>query len=197
MEQEHVVLLDAEGHAIGTTPKASVHHDATPLHLAFSCYAFDEQGRLLVSQRALHKATFPGLWTNSLCGHPAAGESLESAVTRRAESELGMRVQELRVVLPQFAYRATMDGIVEWEMCPVLVARVADGGVHPNPDEVEATEWVPWQQFAREVLSGTRHVSPWCVEQVQQLAALGEDPLAWPTGDRALLPPALQGPELC
>ena len=67
---ELVVLLDEDGHAIGTTAKAGVHHSDTPLHLAFSCYLFNDRGELLLTQRALSKPTWPGAWTNSVCGHP-------------------------------------------------------------------------------------------------------------------------------
>ena len=61
---ESVVLLDEEGHAIGTADKRAVHDADTPLHLAFSCYLFDGAGNVLITQRALHKLSWPGIWTN-------------------------------------------------------------------------------------------------------------------------------------
>ena len=169
-EVELVVLVGEDGEALGTQDKATVHHRATPLHLAFSCYVFDDAGRVLVTQRALSKVTWPGVWTNSVCGHPAPGEDLAAAVRRRAADELGLEIADVRLVLPAFRYRAVMDnGVVENELCPVYVARTA-GPAHLDPSEVEAAEWVPWARFRDEVRDGTRAVSPWCVTQVADLA---------------------------
>ena len=171
---ESVVLLDEEGRAIGTADKRTVHHADTPLHLAFSCYLFDADGSILITRRALHKATWPGVWTNSCCGHPAPGEPLEDAVRRRVEQELGVRVEGVRLLLPRFRYRAVMDdGVVEHEMCPVFVATTGDE-VRPDPAEVEQVRWEPWDAFRAAVLDGSREISPWCREQVAELPA---DPL--------------------
>jgi isopentenyl-diphosphate delta-isomerase len=187
---EQVVLLDEVGRSIGVAAKATVHHSDTPLHLAFSCYVFDGSGALLVTQRASDKPTWPGVWTNSFCGHPAPGENIAEAVRRRAEQELGIVIDDVRLALPTFRYRAVMpDGVVENEMCPVFVATTAND-VRPDPAEVEAYVWVDWPEFRRSVLDGSRDVSPWCVEQVQ---ALPDDPVgAAGQGDEAL-PPAARG----
>ena len=166
--RELVVLLDEDGRAVGTADKAGVHHAETPLHLAFSVHLFDDAGRVLVTRRALTKQTFPGVWTNSCCGHPAPGEDLADAVRRRVRQELGTEVVDLRLVLPAFRYRAEQDGVVENEMCPVFVGSTR-GTVDPDATEVDSVSWEPWADFRSGVLNGTRHVSVWCREQVTQL----------------------------
>lgn len=188
---ELVVLLDAAGRPSGAAEKAAVHHRDTPLHLAFSCYVFDGDDNLLLTQRSLAKLTFPGVWTNTVCGHPAPGESMTSAVCRRARDELGLAVEGLRLVLPGFAYVAEMNGVVENERCPVFVGRAApDAALDPDPAEVDATSWAPWVQVRDAVLAGERPISPWCADQVRLLAALGPTPADWPDGDPRQLPPA-------
>jgi len=185
--EELVVLLDEQGRAVGSTPKAGVHRADTPLHLAFSCYLFDAHGRLLMTRRALSKPTWPGSWTNSVCGHPAPGEAIKDAVRRRVLSEVGVRADEVRLMLPAFRYRAVMDnGVVENEMCPVLVATTA-GEPSPDPTEVEELAWVDWIRFRAEVLAGDRVISPWCREQIEQLPV---DPLRAPAASPGGLPPA-------
>jgi len=188
---EQVVLLDEAGRSVGTADKWQVHHATTPLHLAFSCYLFDHDGGLLTTRRATVKKTWPGVWTNTCCGHPLPGEPLTHAVRRRLHHELGLAaVDGLTLVLPGFRYRATMaDGIVENELCPVFIARTGDAP-RPRADEVDDVEWVPWDRFAESVLHGGRDIAPWCRLQVAELDRLGPDPLGWPAADPALLPPA-------
>ena len=190
VSDDPVVLLDAAGSPVGQAPKSTIHHDDTPLHLAFSCYVLDPAGRLLVTTRAASKPSFPGVVTNTVCGHPKPGEDLAEAVRRRARSELGVEVGELRLVLPEFRYRAQMNGLVENELCPVFVGWATSDAMAADPAEVDDAQWVPWAQFRDEVLDGSRTVSPWATEQVPLLAALGADPRTWPAGPRSGLPPA-------
>ena len=184
---EQVVLLDEGGHAVGAAAKAGVHHAETPLHLAFSCYVFDGHGRFLLTRRAASKKTWPAVWTNSCCGHPGPGEPFADAVRRRVRQELGLDLDSPRLVLPGFRYRAVMpDGVVENEMCPVLVA-TTEQSPQPDPSEVDDLAWLDWDAFHADVVAGRAEVSPWCVQQV---TALGTDPLALPEQPAALLPPA-------
>lgn len=168
MSEELVVLVDENNCPIGTAPKLASHHANTPLHRAFSCFVFDEQGRFLLTQRALSKKTFPGVWTNSCCGHPGPGEPVEVAIHRRLSQELGMTVHELTLALPHFRYLAEMGGIVENEICPVYLAR-AQTVPRSNPDEVAAYEWMDWGRFVRRAQEQPDSLSYWSVKETEQL----------------------------
>lgn len=158
---ELVVLLADDGTPIGTAEKATVHTADTPLHQAFSCHVFDDAGRVLVTRRALSKKTWPGVWTNSFCGHPAPGEDPSEAIARRAERELGLAVSDVRVALPDFRYRAVdASGVVENEICPVYTAR-ASSDPQPAADEVAEWAWVEPDALRSAVAATPFAYSPW------------------------------------
>jgi isopentenyl-diphosphate delta-isomerase len=187
---ESVVLLDETGYASGTAAKATVHHAQTPLHLAFSCYLFNGAGQFLLTRRAESKLTWPGVWTNTCCGHPLPGEPISGSVLRRLRQELGIGTARLALVLPRFRYQARMDnGVLENEVCPVYAA-YSDVPPDPDPAEVEEVRWVDWDEFGQSVLAGRQPISPWCAMQLTELAALGSRPLTWAPADAAGLPPA-------
>jgi len=178
-DPDQVVLLSAAGEVVGAQPRASVHTRDTPLHLAFSTYVFNAAGEVLLTRRALGKRTWPGVWTNSCCGHPRPGEDITDAVRRRLIDELGLVVGEITSLLPDFAYTATdASGIVENEICPVFRAEIIDhrGGTHPdggiaaNPSEVMDWEWVTWDALVASAQLTPFIFSPWAVQQLNQLS---------------------------
>ena len=175
-DEAPVVLLDEQRRPVGQLPKSQVHHDNTPLHLAFSCYVFDSAGRLLMTRRAVGKRTWPGVWTNSCCGHPLPNEPLVEAAARRLREELGVRLLRSTIALPDFEYRAVApDGVVENEFCPVLVGAVED---KPDPDPAEVIEyhWAEWTLVVELVRVAPWLISPWAALQVPALAALHPAP---------------------
>ncbi|MGV8912085.1 MAG: isopentenyl-diphosphate Delta-isomerase [Rhodoglobus sp.] len=168
---EQVVLLSETGDHIGFADKALVHTTDTALHLAFSCHVYNSDGLVLVTRRALSKLTWPGVWTNSFCGHPAPGEDMAAAIIRRAKHELGITISDVQLVLPDFRYRAVdSSGIVENEICPVYRAITADAAA-PNPSEVAEFDWVDPHALHDAVTATPFAFSPWLGWQLEQLAA--------------------------
>lgn len=171
-DQEHVVLLDENNQPIGTAIKATVHTNQTPYHLAFSCFVFNSKGELLLQQRALTKKTWPGIWSNSFCGHPSWQEPITEAVKRRGQFELGLTNLEPITILPNFSYQATMDGIMENEFCPVYIC-FTDQEAQINLDEVADINWINWLEFAEAVSNPDNktwdHLSIWCKQETTQI----------------------------
>jgi len=180
-----VVLLDEEGRPSGTAPRATVHDASTPLHLAFSCYLLDDDDRLLLTRRAVTKRTWPGVWTNSFCGHPRPGEETAAAVHRYAAHELGLEpvaddgtvLADVRCVLPRFRYRAVDPrGVVENEVCPVFSARYSPavhGELRLHPEEAEECRWLPVDEVRGALAAAPWALSPWLREQGAELEAIG------------------------
>ncbi len=174
--EDQVVLLDGQDAPCGTADRLTVHGRHTPLHLAFSLHLLDRAGRTLLTRRALSKKTWPGVWTNTCCGHPRPGEEIRAAVVRRTREELGLDLPaaDVQLVVPSFRYRAVdASGIVEHEVCPVHVA-VADRPPVPEPDPAEVAEhvWVAWPDLYQAVRRAPFAFSPWLVLQMD---ALGPD----------------------
>ncbi|MEK7153157.1 MAG: isopentenyl-diphosphate Delta-isomerase [Patescibacteria group bacterium] len=171
-DPEQIVFVREDGTPTGETgPKLESHNSETKLHLAFSCYIFrPSDNRFLVTQRAATKKVWPGVWTNSVCGHPAPGEPIEDAIRRRAKYELGINtLTNITCVLPAYRYTTPpYNGIVENEFCPVFVAWTS-ADVQRNLDEVEMYQWLEWLEYVHMLQGGTATVSFWAKDQYLQL----------------------------
>lgn len=162
--EEHVVLVNEHNLVLGTAPKATVHTKETPLHRGFSLFVFNNKNEFLVTQRALTKKTFPGVWSNTVCGHPAFNEEPKDAAIRRLQQELGMRLESIEFVSDYRYTCADVNGIVENEICPVFVGWSHDDPL-PNPDEIESSRWMAWEDFLRDIQERSDIYSPWCKEE--------------------------------
>ncbi len=174
-ETEQIVFVTEDGQPTGEVgPKLESHNANTKVHLAFSCYIFRKSdNKLLVTQRALSKKVWPGVWTNSVCGHPMPGETIEDALRRRVHFEAGItQLDNLSVVLPKYRYTTPpYKGIIENEFCPVFVA-YTDQEPDPNPEEIEDYEWMTWPQYVKILDDESYDVSYWAKDVYQQLKDL-------------------------
>jgi len=133
-----LIAVDEHDRETGVVRKTTAHRKGV-LHRAFSVFVFDEAGRLLLQRRADGKYHSAGLWSNTCCSHPQAGESVLGGAHRRLREEMGFDCA-LRTVFG-FVYRAALDGgLVEHEFDHVVVGRL-QGAPAPGVREVGAWKW--------------------------------------------------------
>ena len=129
------------------------------LHRAFSVFIFNDKNELLLQRRALKKYHSGGLWTNTCCSHPRAGESVIEAGKRRLVEEMGMQCQLEKGF--DFIYRSELDsGLVEHEFDHVLFG-ISDVSPTPNPDEVEGYRYVNFNDLRSEMSANPEGFTTW------------------------------------
>jgi len=122
-------------------------------------FIFNNQGELLLQQRAAGKRLWPLFWSNSCCSHSRAGEEMDYAVSRRLEQELGMRA-ELSYVY-KFQYQASFGSAgSEHELCSVYVGR-ARGEPTFNTTEIEACRWIAPTTLTEALGTRPDEFTPW------------------------------------
>jgi len=153
-----LILVNERDEPIGEMEKMEAHRLGV-LHRAFSVFIFDEQGRMLLQQRALTKYHSPGLWTNTCCSHPHTGEDTLQSARKRLKEEMGFETK--LTPLFTFTYRAEFqNGLVEHEFDHVFVGRYS-GEIIPNADEVMSYRYETLDQIASELQQQPEKFTAW------------------------------------
>jgi isopentenyl-diphosphate delta-isomerase len=164
VDSDALILVDDADRNIGHLSKALCHEGRGVLHRAFSLLIFNDDGELLIQQRAASKRLWPLYWSNSCCSHPRGDETLETATQRRLYEELGIGCT-LRF-LYKFQYQAQFDiNSAENELCSVFIGR-SNGPVKANFSEILDWRWIAPKTLDREMAAhGGRKFTPWFIEE--------------------------------
>ncbi len=158
MTKENVILVDKDDKPLGLMEKMEAHKKAV-MHRAFSVFIFNEEGKLMLQQRALHKYHSPGLWTNTVCSHPRNGETTEEAAHRRIVEEMGFDCSFEEAF--SFIYKAEVgQGLIEHEFDHVFIG-VPNLQPKINPDEVATWKYVDLQWLEDDVANNSKDYTEW------------------------------------
>ena len=92
MKEEWLPLCDEEGNISGKALRSVCHNGKSMLlHPVVHLHVFNQDGKLFLQKRAMHKDVQPGMWDTAVGGHVDPGESIEQALLREAFEELGLR----------------------------------------------------------------------------------------------------------
>jgi len=202
MESDLLVIVDHDDNVIDLSEEQSVSKKAAHsfsneqprgiLHRAFSLFCFNEDGKLLLTQRASDKITFPGVWTNTACSHPLMQmpmsevdvwpdsfpemPGIKNAAARKAKHELGLDIRPLLSdiqFVSRFHYWASDVqthgpeapwGEHEVDYILFLQAPVQEFALDVNPEEVVDAVYVTIEELKDMLYNQAELIwSPWFV----------------------------------
>lgn len=160
------------------------------LHRAFSVFLFNEDGKLLLQQRADEKITFPAMWTNTCCSHPlcvpselgisstsddvnhlaTAVEGAKVAAQRKLDHELGIPLQDVPIenftYLTRIHYKAPSgDERSPWgehEIDYILILKTKnDITLNANYNEVKDYKYVSAEELNQMFEDNKLVFTPW------------------------------------
>lgn len=123
-------LVDEQGNITGAATRGECHDGSKKLHPVVHLHVFNSKGELYLQKRPLWKDIQPGKWDTSVGGHVDLGESVEMALRREVNEELG-----IIDFVPERLMQYVFESAREKEL--VFVHKtVYDGDIHPS-DELD------------------------------------------------------------
>jgi isopentenyl-diphosphate delta-isomerase len=166
MVMEKIILVDKKDREIGTGEKLEVHKSGK-LHRAFSIFVFNRKGELLLQKRAKGKYHSGGLWSNTCCSHPRAGEKLEKAVHRRLKQEMGFDCSLKEIF--SFVYKVKFEnGLYEHELDHVFIGNYGRKP-EPDPEEAEGWKWISLNELKKDIQKNPGNYTYWLKVSLDKL----------------------------
>ena len=156
--QDNVVLVSLNNQMQGVEDKIKAHQKGL-LHRAFSIFIFSSTGNLLLQKRSDLKYHTPGLWSNTVCGHPKPHERLISAAHRRLREEMGFDCRLSKLF--SFIYKAVFENfLTEYEYDTAFIG-LFDEEPHPNSAEVAEYRWERLDQLQAQIRQKPEEYTIW------------------------------------
>lgn len=132
-QDELLPIVDAGGETVGKMTRREAHDGSKQLHPVVHLQLFNGKGEIYLQKRPLWKPIQPGKWDTACGGHVGYGETIDEALCREVNEELGIDVHDVEV---QFVTRYVFESKVERELVYVYKA-IWDGEVNPSNEELD------------------------------------------------------------
>lgn len=165
--KKYCILVDENDVEIGIEEKLKVHQKGL-LHRAFSIFIFNSNHEMLIHKRAYDKYHSGGLWTNACCSHPQPKETLEKAVYRRMQEEIGIKCQLKQIY--NFIYKASLteNNLIEYEFDHVFLG-FTNQKPKPNPKEIAEIKWIQIESLVNDIKTSPEKYTKWFLITLDQV----------------------------
>jgi len=175
---ENLILVDKNDNQIGIEEKVKCHLPDGKLHRAFTIFLFNQEGKLLLTQRSMSKMLWPGDWDGTVASHPRQSEDYISSAERRLPEELGVSCK--LEYLYKFEYHVPYKNIgSENEVCGTLIGILDDPSkIKLVEGEISDIKWVTVEEIISDITKTPQIFCPWLLVALYFLSESSSKPSA-------------------
>jgi len=145
---ERFDILNDDGSVIGSESRENCHNGSFLLHGVVHVLVFRKNGNIILQKRASNKEIQPGKWDSSIGGHISSGETLDSALAREAEEEMGIADADFKQL-----YSYIMTSEIERELVTTFLC-LWDKPVIYQEEEIDEVKEFNNEEIEAELGSG-------------------------------------------
>ncbi|MBQ7518166.1 MAG: NUDIX domain-containing protein [Bacteroidales bacterium] len=138
-KQEWLPVIQDDGQVIAMATREYCHSGSGVLHPVVHLHVLDRLGRIYLQKRSMNKKCQPGKWDTAVGGHIDYGETVQEALMRETQEELGFN-RFNPIAIKNYVFEFGSDR----EMVFVFAAVGNAFPIRPNPEEIEEGRfWTP------------------------------------------------------
>ena len=129
-------VVNDKGEILKIMSRSEIHGNPSLMHRVVHVLVFNGKGELFLQKRSMSKDVAPGRWDTSVGGHVNAGETLDEALRREMEEELGIAKTD-----PELLYTYIHSNNYETELV-YTYSCIYDGEIRFQESEIDEVR--PW-----------------------------------------------------
>lgn len=151
-DKELLPRVDENGQVIGQVTRGEAHGGSKILHPVVHLHVFNSKGEIYLQYRPEWKTVQPCKWDTACGGHVSYGESIDIALKREVEEELG-----ITEYTPLFVGEYIFESAIDREYVHVFKT-IYDGEVKPDKQELAGGRFFSMEELAEAI--GNESVTP-------------------------------------
>ena len=136
-QNEQFYWVNKDDNVIDIISRAEAHSSSMKIHRSVGIFIENHKEEMLLQQRSVHKDVDPSMWSYSVSGHVAAGQSYRQTAIKEVFEEIGLKIKNLT-----FLGKYLIKTEKEREVTTFYKTKITSPKIKLDMAEVKKVTWI-------------------------------------------------------